>query len=160
MQWPCRPCGGTQASAHATSAGVNSTCWTPRCSESRICGRRGRGVGAQGCVANGHAGKVSAAWPRGVAMEASRRGREGPRERSGLQGVWPALWRRLRMLSQREEGPGWEGTTEKASPKLLLTVSHSLPLQLPVTPGAHRRGQLHPHCARCVTQSHAHHRHQ
>lgn len=160
MQWPCSPCGGTQASEHAMSAGVNSTCWTPRCSESRICGRRGRGVRAQGCVANGHAGKVSGGWPWGVTVETTRRGREGPRKRSGLQGVWSVLGRRLRMWSQREKGPGWGGTTEKASPSFLLKVSQGLPLQLPVTPGAHRRGQLHPHCARRAAQSHAHHGHQ
>lgn len=29
------------------------------------------------------------AWLQGVAMERTHRGREGPRERSGLQGVWP-----------------------------------------------------------------------
>lgn len=125
MQWPCSTCGGTRASVHATSEGVNSTFWTPRCSESRICGRRGHGVGAQGYGANGHVGKVSGAWPRGVAAEGTRRGREGPRERSGLQGVWPELGQSLRMWSQREKEPGWTGSTEKTSPSFLLTKSPS-----------------------------------
>lgn len=160
MQWPCSTCGGTRAFAHATSGGVNSTCWTPRCSESRIGGWRGRRIGARGRVASGHVGKVSGAWPRDVAKEGTPRGREGPRERSGLQGAWPELRQSFRTWSAGGGGVGWEGNTEKASPSFLLTVSHSLPQQLPVTPGAHRRGRLHPHCAGRAAQSHAHHWHQ
>lgn len=115
MQWPCSTCGGMQASVHAMSAGVNSTFWTPRCSESRICGRRGHGVGAQEYGANGHVGKVSGAWPRGVAAEGTYRRRGVPRERSSLQGVWPALGQSLRMWTQRRS-QGRQGARKRLHP--------------------------------------------
>lgn len=72
-------------------------------------------------MASGHVGKVSGSWPRDVAKEGTPRGREGPRERSGLQGAWPELRQSFRTWSAG--GGGWEGNTEKASPSS-LTQSH------------------------------------
>lgn len=64
-------------------------------------------------MASGHVGKVSGAWPRDVAKEGTPRGREGPRERSGLQGAWPELRQSFRTWSAGGGGWGGKGTQKR-----------------------------------------------